>query len=302
MTAAAKMGRVLLTGGGGFLGAWIVKLLNARGIAVRVFELKEDHYQIESIAPEAADTLEWIVGDVSDSVAMTDAAKQCDAIIHLAGLMTPACIADPILGAKVNVIGTLCAFEAAKANGIAHVTYTSSGGVFGLEDAGTPYPLTHYGAYKLANEGNARAYWTNDGIASFGFRPFVIYGPGRDAGLTADLSLACAAAVRGEPFEVSFSGAVALVYVEDVALAFVEAATQQPSGARTANLTGHATSVEETVELIRSIADFQDISIKGPNIPSLSTVTNDWTRCGLDLPPETTLIDGLKNTLKHSSV
>ena len=107
MTAPAKLSRVLLTGGGGFLGAWIVKLLNARGIAVRVFELKEDRYQIESIASEAADKLDWVVGDVSDPVAMSDAAKECDGIIHLAGLMTPACNADPILGAKVTVIGTL---------------------------------------------------------------------------------------------------------------------------------------------------------------------------------------------------
>ena len=67
--------------------------------------------------------------------------------------MTPTCQADPLLGARVNVIGTLNAFEAAKANGITQVFYTSSGGVYGLKDNQPPFPSTHYGAFKLANEG-----------------------------------------------------------------------------------------------------------------------------------------------------
>ncbi len=206
MSTPSDVKKVLITGGGGFLGAWILRLLHSQGILARIFELKDDRRHIEMIAAEAGRHAEWVTGDVADTEAMIEAARDCDAIIHLAGLMTPACQANPLLGARVNVIGTLNAFEAAKTHGISHVTYTSSGGVFGLEDDQAPFPLTHYGAFKLANEGNARAYWEDAGISSFGFRPFVIYGPGRDAGLTAGISLACLAAARGEAYSVAFSG------------------------------------------------------------------------------------------------
>ena len=51
-------------------------------------------------------------------------------------------------------------------------------------------PRTLYGVYKLANEGTARVYWQEDGVASVGLRPFSVYGPGRDQGLTAGPTLA----------------------------------------------------------------------------------------------------------------
>ena len=300
MSTPSDVKKVLITGGGGFLGAWILRLLHSQGILARIFELKDDRRHIEMIAAEAGRHAEWVTGDVADTEAMIEAARDCDAIIHLAGLMTPACQANPLLGARVNVIGTLNAFEAAKTHGISHVTYTSSGGVFGLEDDQAPFPLTHYGAFKLANEGNARAYWEDAGISSFGFRPFVIYGPGRDAGLTAGISLACLAAARGEVYSVAFSGPIALVYVEDVARAYVEAMMQKTTGAKTANLSGHATTVEETVRIIHSVTGLADISISGEPIPSLSTARNEWDSCGLKLPAEHSLAEGLAKTIAFS--
>lgn len=57
----------------------------------------------------------FVQGDVTDlpSLKAAVAANQITQIVHLAGLMVPACRADPILGAKVNVLGTLAVFEAA---------------------------------------------------------------------------------------------------------------------------------------------------------------------------------------------
>ena len=286
-----------MTGGGGFLGAWIIRYLLPHGIAVRVFELKEDRRHVVRIVPEAGRDAEWVIGDVSDTDAMIPAARGCDAIIHLAGLMTPACQANPLLGAKVNVIGTLNAFEAAKTQGLSRVVYTSSGGVYGADDGLPPLPSTHYGAFKLANEGNARAYWADDGISSVGFRPFVVYGPGRDAGLTADITFACAAAAEGRPYTIGLSGAIALVYVEDVALAYVHALMSQKPGAQTVNLTGQLTTVEEVAEMIRDLAPNAEIAVRGAQIPSSSAVPSEWENCGLDLPVEHTLRQGLEKTI-----
>ena len=292
MTSGSPMSRVLITGGGGFLGAWILKDLTARDITVRVFELTENRARIDLIAPEANGNTEWVQGDVIDTQTVLDATDGCDAVIHLAGLMTPACKADPLLGARVNVLGTLNVFEAAKAHGIRKVVYTSSGGVYGMEDKMPPFAHTHYGTFKLANEGNARAYWADDRISSIGFRPFVIYGPGRDAGLTADISMACAAAAKGEAYTIGLSGPMSLVYVEDVARAYFQALLQNIKGAHVANLTGQQSTVEQVAKLIREIVPGAPIRNSGDPIPSAAGAENHWTTCGLDLPPEHSLRPG----------
>src|SRR2546425_12785060 len=114
-------------------------------------------------------------------------------IIHLAALQVPACAADPPLGARVNVVGTLNAFETARRRPdlVKRVVYASSGAVFGPEEfyggttrpEGAPlWPGTHYGVFKQANEGNARVYFDSDGISSVGLRPSAVYGAGRHQG------------------------------------------------------------------------------------------------------------------------
>ena len=200
-----------------------------------------------------ADEVDWRTGDVTDGAAVSDAAIGCDAVIALAGLLTPACRADPILGARVNLIGTLNVFEAALRHRIGRVIYTSSAGVYGRDDAESPRPMTHYGAFKLACEGSARAYFADHGLASIGFRPFIVYGPGRETGVSAGPSLACRAAARGEPYVIPFSGRAGLVYVEDVAAAYDLALLAQPNGAQVFNLVGAQASSEDVVAAIRLI-------------------------------------------------
>ena len=65
-------------------------------------------------------------------------------------------------------------------------------------------PETHYGFYKLAVEGIARAYFNEDKISSLGIRPFVTYGPGREVGGAAEVTLACKAAKHDDPCNINF--------------------------------------------------------------------------------------------------
>src|SRR3954449_6977580 len=100
--------RVLITGGYGFIGAWIIRNLLARGNQVFVYDLKEDPRRLRQILPEAeVKKVAFVQGDVTDLAglrkAITDLAVTH--IIHLAGLQVPTCRADPMLGAKVNVLG-----------------------------------------------------------------------------------------------------------------------------------------------------------------------------------------------------
>src|SRR5262245_25713371 len=112
--------RVLITGGYGFIGAWIVRNLLARGDQVWGCDLKDDRRPLRLVLPEEkVMQVTFVPGDVTDLKSLSDAiAKhQITHVIHLAGLQVPTCRADPILGAKVNVIGTLVVFEAVKAAG-----------------------------------------------------------------------------------------------------------------------------------------------------------------------------------------
>ena len=186
-----------------------------------------------------------------------------DHVINLAGLMTPDCSSNPILGAKVNLLGSINVFEALKKNNIKFLVYASSAGVFGQKDHYYPFPETHYGAYKLAVEGVARAYFNEAGISSVGIRPYVIYGPGREVGGTAGVTLACKAAKQGDSYTVNFSGKAGFVYVEDVADLVEMSIAQIPSGALTFNINGITADVSDFINLIKKNIPLANIGIKG---------------------------------------
>jgi UDP-glucose 4-epimerase len=228
--------KVLVTGGSGFLGAWIVRRLVRSNHQIRIFDIAANKSLVAEIAGAGADTVEWQTGDIVDPDHVHGASEGCDAIVHLAGILTPDCRTDPIRGAQINLIGTLNVFETARKRGIRQIVYTSSAGVFGPTDGHTPCPDTHYGAFKLACEGSARAYWEDHRLGSFGFRPYVVYGPGRTTGLTAGPSLACRAAAKGEPYSIPYSGSAGLIYVDDVAAAYEAALLHEPDGAHVFNM------------------------------------------------------------------
>lgn len=292
--------RVLITGGGGFLAAWIIQRLHRAGMQIRVLDTHTDRTRVRDIAgPEAADALEWVVADIADTTAVVNAAQGCDRILHLAGVLTPTCRENPVLGARINVLGTLNVFEAARVHGMGRVIYTSSGGIYGPEDGQGPFPITHYGAYKLANEGNARAYWEDARIASIGMRPFVVYGPGRDGGLSAGPTLACKAAAQGQPYVIPFTGQAGMVYVDDVAAAYEAALHATFEGAHTLNLTGHAVSMDEVIQTIRRIVPQADIRCEGPVIPSSASAPNEFGHGLLALGRERSLHEGIALTIAH---
>ena len=134
--------RVLCTGGAGFLGAWLAKRLLAAGHAVRVFDRRDDRRLMDDIVGAQAAAIEWRTGDVAQPAEVMAASEGCDAIAHLAALLTPACRADPITGTNVNLIGTINVFEAARQRKMRNVVYASSAGVFGPNDGVVPFPMT----------------------------------------------------------------------------------------------------------------------------------------------------------------
>lgn len=290
---------VLITGGGGFLGAAVVSRLLDCGAQVRVFGRTNKKDRLVYTIGSKANAVEWRCGDIADTPQVIAATEGCDAVVHLAAVLTPDCIKNPLSGAMINVMGTLNVFEAAKHHGIGKVIYCSSGGVFGPEDSRVPYPLTHYGAFKLANEGSARAYWLDEGIASIGFRPFVVYGPGRETGLSAGPTLACKAAALGEPYTIQLTGTIGLVHVDDVAASFAAAATAAFQGAHVFNLPGEPVTITEIIDRIRHIVPGAQLDCAGDPLPMVSSTRNDYQNDMLAVPPPVALDDGLRLTIDY---
>lgn len=257
--------RFLVTGALGCIGAWIVRNLVREGIVTTVFDLASEPKRMKLIMSEAEIAqVRFITGDITDFAAIERALKETGTthIIHLAGLQVPFCRADPILGAQVNVVGTINIFEAAKRAGLRRVVYASSAAVYGISEEYPDEPLahnaplrprTHYGVYKQANEGTARVYWLDDGLSSVGLRPYVVYGPGRDQGMTSDPTKAMLAAASSQPFHISFGGRFDMQFTDDVARTFIQAARAPFEGADVFNLRGSIVHVSEIIAAIEAV-------------------------------------------------
>jgi UDP-glucuronate 4-epimerase len=257
--------RFLVTGALGCIGAWILRTLLREGIPAVGFDLGTNTSRLALILePEELERIELVQGDVTDLAAVERAVDDCAAthVIHLAAMLIPLAKADPPRGAHVNVVGTVNVFEAVKRRErVRGLAYASSAAVYGpdaparvAEDA-APSPATHYGVHKLANEGCARVYWADDGVPSIGLRPYVVYGAGRDQGITAEPTLAMAAVARGEPYHIGFGGRMQMHYAPDAARAFVEAARRsEEGGALVGNLGGAPAGIDEVVAAIEEAA------------------------------------------------
>jgi nucleoside-diphosphate-sugar epimerase len=184
------------------------------------------------------------------------------AIVHLAALQVPFCKADPAGGARANVVGTVNVFETARALGIKRLVYASSVAAYGaLEDGGAMPTL--YGAYKYCNEQTAKVYSADWGVHSVGIRPGVVYGVGRDQGMTSKTTVAILAAAAGAPYTIPFSGPVSWLFGGEVASAFLRAVATERTGAPVFDLNGVCVPVEEGVALLKQLAPSARIDVSG---------------------------------------
>jgi nucleoside-diphosphate-sugar epimerase len=229
-----------MTGGYGCIGSWVARQLVEQGEEVWIYDLQEDTHRLDLLLDEdQRRRVHFVPGDVADPAAFLDAVDRLEAthLLHLAGLQTPTCRANPILGARVNVLGTLAVLEAAARHKgqVQRVVYASSAAVHGpagpdpagpVADEVRLMPVTHYGAFKVCNELNARVYWLDHGVSSVGLRPWTVYGVGRDFGMTSEPTKAIKAVAAGRPYRISYGGTQDLQYAPDVAATFLRASSR----------------------------------------------------------------------------
>ncbi len=258
----------LVTGALGCIGAWTVKRLVGEGTPVWTYDLPGNPHRLRLIMDDAAlSKVNFISGDITDFESFERAVveNKITHIVHLAALQVPFVRADPIQGARVNVVGHAVVLETVKRHKdqVRGLVYASSIGVYGpdemypdapLANDAPPHPTTLYGVYKQADEGMARIYWQDYGVKSIGLRPCVIYGPGRDQGMTSTPTKGMLAAAIGRPYHISYGGTIILQYADDMANVFLRAARADGSGAPVFNPSGTSASMPEIIAAIDDAA------------------------------------------------
>jgi UDP-glucuronate 4-epimerase len=304
--------RFLVTGALGCIGAWVVRNLVHEGTPVAAVGLARNDHRLRLIlGPEEMQHIHFVNADVSEIGGVERALKEFGAtnVIHLAALQLPLCRADPSRGALVNVVGTVNVFEAVKQTGLRRLVYASSTAVYGVSgeypDGALPHdaplkPRSHYGVHKQANEGMARVYWADDGIASIGLRPYVVYGAGRDRGMTSSPTKAMLAAVAGQAYRITYGGRYGFQYADDVARCFIRASRVEFEGAEVFNIGGESTSTPEVISSIEATMPSAagKISYVEEPLPFPAEIDNAALAAAIGEIPSTGLHQGIAETMR----
>lgn len=256
--------RFLITGALGCVGAWATKLLLDEGVPVWSYDLPGNPHRMRLLMDDAAiGRVNFIEGDITDQERFEQAVveNKITHILHMAALQVPMVRANPVQGARVNVVGSTIVLETAKRHmdQVAGVCFASSVAVYGPPDLYPAGPIQHdaphlpttlYGVQKMADEWTAKIYWQDYGLRSTGIRPYFIYGPGRDQGISSTPTKAMASAAAGRPYHISFRGTAVYQHAEDVAAVSIRAARAPVDGAPTYNLGGTVASVDDVIDAI----------------------------------------------------
>ncbi|MFK7985700.1 MAG: NAD-dependent epimerase/dehydratase family protein [Sandaracinaceae bacterium] len=220
--------RVLVTGGGGFVGGATVERLVAQGHEVRSFS--RGHYPaLEALG------VEHVAGDLGDAAAVRAACIDCDAVVHTAA--KAGVWGDPAAYRRANLVGTRNVLAACRTESVSRLVYTSTpsvvhagGDIEGKRADELPYtrhPQTAYQATKTRAEQEVLAANSAE-LAVVALRPHLVWGPG-------DPHLVPRVLERGKHGRIALPGGgekrVDTVYIDNAADAHVAALDRLTPGA-----------------------------------------------------------------------
>jgi UDP-glucose 4-epimerase len=289
--------RVLVTGGGGFIGSHVVDRLLERGMTPRIFDLSASPYH----SPLEVETF---TGSITDPANLDLAVRDCDAVIHLAAVADVGHVhADPVLAEEVNTRGTLNVLEAACRAEVGRVVYGSTTWVYSDcvemevdEETPIPAPRHLYTATKLAGETYCAGYAELFDLESTILRFGIPYGPrARAAGVVAKFT---DLAFEGKPLTIAGDGSTtrSFIYVEDLAEGIVAALKPEAAG-RTYNLSGEeVVTILEIAERVQENTDDCEIVHTPPrpgDFPG-KAISNSRALEELGWKAETSFKDGVR--------
>ncbi len=254
-------GRVLVTGGAGFIGSHLVDALRARGRRVRVLD---DFSSGRRRHLPRHPAVEVLIGDVRDPEVLRRSVAGVAVVFHQAALRSvPRSVEDPFSYHDVNATGTLRLLLAARDAGVRRVVFASSSSVYGdqpvlpLHEAMRPQPISPYGASKLIGEHYCANFSAHYGLETVCLRYFNVFGPRQDpdSPYAAVIARFIRAAQAGVPLEIHGDGKQTrdFTYVSNVVEANLAAAEARGCSGEVINVgCGERLSI---LDIVRELED-----------------------------------------------
>ena len=306
-------GKILVTGGAGFIGSHLSEHLVKAGARVVVLDNFRNGRRENLVFP-GADRIEVIEGDIVDPATCERAMRGVDTVFHLACLGVRHSLHSPVENHQVNALGTLQVLEAARTAKVRRLIYISTSEIYGrarefpITENCTPWPLTVYGSSKLAGEHYARSYFECYGLPVVCVRPFNNYGPRShfegDSGEVIPRFIL--RALAGQPPVVFGDGSHTrdFLYVEDCAATLARIAEADALIGDVVNL-GYGEEIRidtlaRTVLEAMGRTDLQTVfeAPRPADVPKLWVDTSKLKKA-IAFKPQTTLRDGIDRTLEY---
>ncbi|MCA9914288.1 MAG: SDR family NAD(P)-dependent oxidoreductase, partial [Anaerolineae bacterium] len=255
---------VVVTGGAGFIGSALVRLLLADGAAVRVVDnlvngKRDNLAEIENHA-----NFTFYEEDIRNVDAMREIMRGSDIVYNLACLGVRHSIHSPHENHDVNATATLHMLSSAREIGVGRFVYVSTSEVYGtartvpMTEEHPTFPHTVYGGSKLAGESYTRAFHETYQYPTVVVRPFNAYGPrshheGDSGEVIPKFMLRCLA---GKPLVIFGDGSQTrdFTYVEDTARGILLAGTHEAAIGKTLNLgSGYEIPIHELAETVKQV-------------------------------------------------
>ncbi|HEU0020269.1 MAG TPA: NAD(P)-dependent oxidoreductase [Dehalococcoidia bacterium] len=288
---------VMVTGGTGFIGNRILRLLLDRGEDVVCFDLAPPR---ANLAPYL-DRIKLYRGDVTQVPQLLEAINvhQVHRIIHMAALLPPDTEDRPHLGMLVNIQGTNNIFEVARWTNIQRVVYASSIAVYGVQETfgdrpvnedDLTAPINLYGMTKAANDFAAARYRANYGLDIRGVRICTVFGHGRVTGMTGMIGgLLMSLPAIGQPVAMAFDPQEAspMIHAEDAAEIFVAVALKAQLNHPIYISGGHLATIQDLADTVRSFIPDARITTGDRPVPHVYSVDNSrmLADIGYEMPP-----------------
>ncbi|MFZ0611498.1 MAG: NAD(P)-dependent oxidoreductase [Desulfobacterales bacterium] len=267
--------RVLVTGGAGFIGSYLIPALLEDGYSVTVFDLVAKPPALAGYH----DRIDYIHGDLGSSADLYRAMMTCRpaGVFHLGAILAGPCEENPVRGFQVNFGSTQALLDACVALGVRRFFMISSISVFGrdavepVSDHAVKNPETIYGQTKLASEHLLQWYARKHGLDARALRFTWVFGPGRTTGITALYSsLILDAIARGEAIAVPNPEERGdWLYVKDAVKAILTLWNAREVHQRIFNIAGGVHSIREVVDMALKIMPTARVTL-GKDGPGLS--------------------------------